>query len=410
MKGWRLTAVSVTLLALGACEPAPPPPPPPPPPTEPPPVTRPEEALRPVPPAIFDAFVDGGDRASLRQAVERSRAWYRRLPADGEFIFGPRTVTAAELADAFDRFLSWLDDDPTPEALAARLAEAFEPMASVGSDGRGAMLVTGYYLPVIDGSLRRRRDYQIPVYGRPADIIEVSLGDFSDEWSGRRLFGKLRGRRLVPYPDRRQLREGRELRGREIAWARDKVDLFFIEVQGSGVLKLPGGREIRIGYAGANGRQYRSIGKLLIDEGKVERERMSMQAIRAYLARNPEDVDRVLDYNQSVVFFRKLDGPAVGSLGFPVTAGRSIATDRRLMPKGALGFLATEIPAVGADGATVGAGRLARFVVNQDTGGAIRGPGRVDFFWGRGEEAALRAGLMKQPGRLFFLVPKAPDP
>ncbi len=366
-----------------------------------------EQALRPVPASIFNAFIDDGDRDSLRQAVERSRVWYRRLPADREFVFGPRTVTAAELADAFDLFLSWLEDDPTPAALAARLAEAFEPMASVGDDGRGTMLVTGYYVPLIDGSLRRRRDYQVPVYGRPSDIIEVSLGDFSDEWSGRRLFGKLRGRRLVPYPDRRQLREDGELRGREIAWARDKVDLFFVEVQGSGVLKLPDGREARIGYAGANGRPYRSIGKLLIDEGKVEREKMSMQAIRSYLAENPEDVDRVLDYNESVVFFRRLNGPAVGSLGFPVTAGRSVATDRHLMPRGALGFLVTEIPAVGPDGATIAAGRLTRFVLNQDTGGAIRGPGRADFFWGRGEEAALRAGLMKQPGRLFFLVPKS---
>lgn len=390
---------------MAGCAPAPVPPPPPPLP-EPPAVTRPEEALRPLPPSILAAFVDDGDRDSLRQAVERSRAWYRRLAADSVFEFGPRTVTAAELGDAFDRFLSWLDDDPTPEQLAARLAEAFEPMASVGSDGRGAMLVTGYYLPVIEGSSRRRRDYQVPIYGRPGDVIEVSLGDFSDEWSGRRIFGKLRGRRLVPYPDRRELREGGELRGREIAWARDKVDLFFIEVQGSGVLKLPDGRELRIGYAGANGHQYRSIGKLLIDEGKVERDRMSMQAIRAYLAQHPEDVDRVLDYNRSVVFFRKLDGPAVGSLGFPVTPGRSIATDRQLMPRGALGFLATEIPAVGPDGATVAAGRLSRFVLNQDTGGAIRGPGRADFFWGRGDEAALRAGLMKQPGRLFFLVPR----
>jgi peptidoglycan lytic transglycosylase A len=409
MSRGAVAALAATALALGGCRSEPPPPAPPPAP-EPPPVTRPEDALRPVPPAIFDAFLDDGDRDGLRQAVERSRAWYRRLPPDRDFVFGPRTVTAAELGDACELFLSWLDDDPTPAELAARLAQAFEPMASVGGDGYGKMLVTGYYEPVIDGSLRPRRGYQVPVYGHPGDIVEVSLGDFSDEWSGRRIFGRLRGRRLVPYPDRRELRQGGELRGREIAWARDKVDLFFVEVQGSGVLKLPDGREQRIGYAGANGRPYRSIGKLLIDEGKIERERMSMQAIRAYLAEHLEEVDRVLDYNESVVFFRRLEGPAVGSLGFPVTPGRSIATDRSLMPQGALGFLATEIPTVGPDGATVAAGGLFRFVLNQDTGGAIRGPGRADFFWGRGDEAALRAGLMRQPGRLFFLVPKAADP
>jgi len=180
--------------------------------------------------------------------------------------------------------------------------------------------------------------------------------------------------------------------------------------RGSGALRLPDGREIRIGYAGSNGRVYRSIGKKLLDDGKLERERVSMQSIREYLRQHPEEIDDVLDTNESVVFFRRLEGPPVGSLGLALSPGRSIATDQRLFPRGALGFLASEVPGPGPDGTTVAERPLRRFVVNQDTGGAIRGTDRVDFFWGRGDEAALRAGLMKQPGKLYFLVPMQPEP
>ena len=153
-------------------------------------------------------------------------------------------------------------------------------------------------------------------------------------------------------------------------------------------------------------RRDESVGKLLIDEGKVERERMSMQAIRAYLKAHPEEVERVLAYNESRVFFTLLDGPALGSLGQPVTPLRSIATDLSLFPRAALAFLVTELPELRPDGSVAGSEPLRRFVLNQDTGGAIRGPDRVDLFWGRGAEAELRAGLMRLPGRLFFLVPK----
>lgn len=367
-----------------------------------------ETALRPVGFDEIPAFRDDGDWASLRQAIERSRSWLARRPADEVLTFGPRRIAARRLAESMRWLEEWLAEDPTPEAFAARVAQAFEILESTGDDG--GMLITGYYTPVIAGSLRRGAGYDVPVYGPPGNLIRVDLGLFSDRWAGMRTAGLLRGGRLVPYPDRAEIRRTGVLRGREIAWARDKVDLFFIEVQGSGVLRLPDGREIRIGYAGSNGRDYRSIGRLLIDEGKIEREKVSMQSIRGYLEAHPEEVDRVLDYNRSVVFFRRLAGPPVGSLGFPVTPRRSVATDHRLFPQGALGFLVTDLPAMGDDGRTVAEGELTRFVLNQDRGGAIRGAGRLDFFWGRGAEAAERAGVMKQPGRLFFLVPKAAEP
>jgi len=356
--------------------------------------------LRAVPATELPALLDDGDRASLRDAVALSRSWYARKPPSTAYVFGPRETTASELVSALDRFLGWLDAGLSNEQLAAEVLYAFEILESVDS-----MLVTGYYEAMIDGSLRPSAKYPVPIYGPPGGMIRVDLGQFADRLVGTRIAGVLRGGRLVPFADRQELRQ-QPLRGREIAWARDPVDLFFLEVQGSGALLLPDGRELRIGYAGSNGRPYRSIGRLLIDEGKVPREQMSMQAIRAYLDAHPEEVDRVLDHNPSVVFFRQLNGPPLGSLGLPVTAERSVATDLRLFPRGALGFLVSEVPRLAADGTTVAEGSLTRFVLNHDTGGAIRGAGRVDFFWGRGEQAAARAGAMKQPGRLFFLVPR----
>lgn len=364
-----------------------------------------ETALRTVSPRVLRELVDDGDRPSFLLALERSRSWLGAQPPEREFTYGPRRVRARELLAAFDRLAEVLAEGPTPVELAARFAAIFDVMVNI-ADGRGRMLITGYYEPLIAGSLHRSVEYPVPIYGPPDDLFAIELGGFREEWAGQRVTGLLRGNRLEPYPDRSEIRRSGRLRGREIAWAKDPVELFFVEVQGSGALLLPDGGEVRIGYAGANGRPYRSIGKLLIDEGKMVRERMSMQALRAYLAAHPEEIERVLDHNQSQVFFRRLDGPPVGSLGVPVTAGRSIAADHAILPPGALGFLLSEVPGLGTDGATVAERPLRRLVFNQDTGGAIRGATRADFFWGRGEEAALRAGLMRHPGKLYLLLPK----
>lgn len=376
-----------------------------PPPAPAPPATA-ADSLRPVSDVVLRELVDDGDWASLRLALDRNRGWLARQPSDRRFTFGPRQVGAAEMLAALDRLTGWLAEEPSPAALAQRLDSAFEAMVDV-ADGSARMLVTGYYEPEIAASLRRTAEHGVPIYGPPPDLFRIELGELGDEWEGRSVTGLLRGNRLIPYPDRREIRQRGPLRGREIAWARDPVDLFFVEIQGSGTLRLPDGGEVRIGYAGSNGRQYRSIGRLLIDEGKIERDRMSMQALRRYLRDHPEEIERVLDYNESQVFFRRLDGPPLGNLGIPVTPGRSLAVDQSLLPPGGLGFLLTDVPGIGEDGTTIAERPLRRFVLTQDTGGAIRGAERADFFWGRGDEAALRAGLMKQPGRLYFLVPRS---
>jgi membrane-bound lytic murein transglycosylase A len=364
---------------------------------------EPATALRPV--GSIPALRDDADPDSLHAAVAQSLAWLAAQPGDRVFVAGPRRVTVAEQTRALQGLLGVLSESPGPERLAAYVRETFELLEAAGGP-EGRMLVTGYYEPVIEAAERPSAEYGVPVLGLPDDLVEVRLETFDPRYRGERLFGRVDGRRLVPYWRRAEIDAGRLAgRGLELAWARDPVDVFFMEVQGSGTLRFPDGREQRVGYAGANGRAYRAIGRLLIDEGHVPREAMSMQAIREWLRVHPAERQRVLQHNESYVFFRPLPGSPEGSLGRPLTPGRSVATDARLFPPGALAFLDTEQPERSPDG-TVRWVPLTRFVLNQDTGGAIRGPGRVDFFWGRGEGAAFAAGLMRQPGRLYFLVPR----
>lgn len=374
------------------------------------PMTDPREAMR----AVDDAFpmLDGGALPALRKSVDRSLSWLKVQPRGRRLTFGPRTVTVREMQEALVAFRKMLADNPSPEVLSDRVRATFDVMEAAGREDGTRVLFTGYYEPVIEASLTKRPGYEVPIYRRPKDFVEISIGEWGGEFEGRRtLVGRLDGRRVRPYYDREEIGwgslEGKKL---EIAWAKDPVDLFFVEIQGSGTLKLPNGKKRRIGYAGSNGRPYRSIGALLIGEQEIPAGEMSMQRLRQWLAENPEERRRVLEHNESYVFFRFLEGGAVGSLGREVTAERSIATDLSLFPPSALAFLRTEFPEAVAGtggGTTIAWKPLDRFVLNQDTGGAIKGAGRVDVFWGQGEQAVLAAGMMKQRGRLFFLVPKA---
>jgi membrane-bound lytic murein transglycosylase A len=332
------------------------------------------------------SLLDDGDLDSLRAAVAQSLAWLDRQPAGRTLMFGPRRLTTAEYAAGLRRLLMLFAGSPPPEVLEERVLAEFDVLASVGRVD-GTVLLTGYHEPVLQVSDRQSPQYPVPVLGLPADAP-----------SGWRL----------RYPPRAEIEAGRlGAAARPLAWARDPIDVFFMEVEGSGTLQFRDGREMRVGPAATNGHPYRSIGRLLIDEGRLTEETVSMDAIRSWLIDNPAERARVLRHNQSVVFFRRLEGPPLGSLGVPLTAARSIATDARLFPAAGLAFVRTERPRRLPDG-RVGWSPVSRFVLNQDTGGAIRGPGRVDMFWGRGSDADLAASEMKQLGELYFLVPKPP--
>lgn len=356
-------------------------------------------------------FTDDGDFSAYVRALEASVSWARTQPPEKELAFGPSKIPLVRVRASLESLAALARTSPDAAAFAARAKDAFVPWKAVAPESK-RLLVTGYYVPELEGSLDPAPEFPVPVYGVPTDLVSVPLGDFLPELKGKLVRGRRVKDKLVPYFTRNEIRESQALAGRApvVAWARSEWDAFVMEVQGSGVLKLPDGGERLLGYADQNGQGYRAVGKLLLDEKKIPKERMSMQAIGAYLERHPEEARRVLDSNPSFVFFRVSEGSAKGSLGFALTPERSVAVDMRKFPAGGAALLKTEHPTLDAQGHIVSKGSFARFVVNQDTGGAIRGLARTDFFWGQGKAAFEKAGLMQHPGDYYLLLPKGTAP
>lgn len=279
---------------------------------------------------------------------------------------------------------------------------AFEPRQVIAGDGRTEGLLTGYYEPLLRGSRNRDDRYRFPVYGVPDDLIVVDLGELYPELKGARVRGRVVGRKLLPYWNRADIDAGRGApAGRELVWVDDAVELFFLQVQGSGRVRLESGGLLRVGYADQNGHPYRSVGRLLVERGELTVDQASMQGIKAWGARNPDKLPSLLGENPSYVFFRELpagDGGPPGSLGIPLTDGRSLAVDPRVIPLGAPVYIDSTWPGTAAP--------LRRLMVAQDTGGAIKGPVRADFFFGFGDAAGEQAGRMRQPLRLWVLLPR----
>ncbi len=278
----------------------------------------------------------------------------------------------------------------------------FVPHQIVAADGKAEGLLTGYYEPLLHGSRKPDTRYRFPLYGPPDDLVSVELAEVYPELKGMRLRGRLVGRKLVPYWSRADIdNETAPLKGRELIWVDDPVEAFFLQVQGSGRVRLENGDIVRVGYADQNGYPYRSIGRLLVERGEMTLDKASMQGIRAWGRDNPQKLPALLAENPSYVFFRELpsgNGGPIGALGVPLTTGRSLAVDTRVVPLGSPVFVATTWP--GSDTP------LNRLMAAQDTGGAIKGAIRADFFWGFGDEAGEFAGRMRQPLRMWVLLPR----
>ena len=261
-------------------------------------------------------------------------------------------------------------------------------------------LITGYYEPIYAGSLMQTHTANQAVYGPPRDMITVALDSVYPELKGKRLRGKVLGNKLVPFADRAEIVKN-GVNAPVLAWLNDPMDVQFLQIQGSGRVQLSNGEQLRLGYADQNGRPYKPVGRWLVEQGLLPASEVSMQTIRAWAKANPKRVDELLNSNPSYVFFRTLpasnDGP-IGSLGVPLTAAYSIAIDPNTVPLGSMVFIATTRPD--------NAGGIHRLVAAQDTGGAIRGSVRADFFWGTGDAAGELAGEMKQSGSLWLLWPK----
>ncbi|WP_246487405.1 murein transglycosylase A [Ferrigenium kumadai] len=295
---------------------------------------------------------------------------------------------------------------PDNAALRSFFEQGFSPYQVINADGSSQGLITGYYEPRLSGSRVRTDRFRYPLYAAPDDLLTIDLGEVYPQLKDLRLRGRVQGKRVVPYYSRAEIDDGKApLPGRELFWVDDAVDLFFLQIQGSGRIELPDGSLVKVGYADQNGHPYISIGKKLIEMGELKPEEASMQGIKNWAAQHPDRLGALLEQNPSYVFFRELPNglsAPLGALGVPLTNEYSIAIDPRTIPLGAPVLLSTTYPNSTEP--------LNRLMLAQDTGGAIKGAVRADFFWGFGEQAGVQAGRMKQRGQMWVLFPKGTEP
>ncbi len=372
------------------------------------PVSGPTQALVEISTELVPLEEDDQGLNLLAQAIRNSLRYYNRLPDGTHFSFGPQKVSLRRAKKSLETFLSLLEENGSRGEFAERVREEFVIYRSVGRNEDQEVLFTGYYEPTIMGSLTPDEHYRFPIYSVPKDLVKINLGGFREKYQGVHLVGRHEGKQIVPYYSRQEIDSDGKLTGKgyELVWVADSVERFFLQIQGSGAIRLLNGDFFRINYAASNGWPYRSIGKLMIDRKMIPREAMSMQAIRRYLRKHPEETAEILNYNQSYVFFRKVEEGPLGSISVPLTAGRSVATDPNFFPRGALAFIQCKKPIFAQDGVIMGWKPFGRYVLNQDSGGAIRGPGRADLFWGNGPYSRIAAGHLKHPGALYFLLVK----
>ena len=303
-----------------------------------------------------------------------------------------------------------LADVDTPEDVAQRLRVLFQPMHLTARDSADTALLTGYYEPLLHGARQPTERYDVPLRRLPPDLIEANLGDFRTDAEGT-LIGRLDGNRLVPYPDRQSINEGAiDHHNLAFLWVDDRIDKFFLQIQGSGRVELADESLTRVGYAGQNGRAYRAVGRDLIEADEVPAEDMSMQRIRTWMEADDHRADTLMHRNPSYIFFQERtdldpeEGP-IGSQGLPLTAERSLAVDPEYVPLGTPVWLNGTAPPVALEDTQ--AVSFQQLMVAQDTGGAIKGPLRGDVYWGSSEEAESRAGRMQHPASWYVLVPRA---
>jgi membrane-bound lytic murein transglycosylase A len=291
---------------------------------------------------------------------------------------------------------------PNLEAVQSYFKQYFSVYKTTNIDGTESGLITGYYEPLLKGSRSKTAKYPNPLYQAPTDLITVELDSIYPELKYKRLRGRLVGNKLVPYYNRAEIElDASPIKGRELIYIDDIIDVFFLQIQGSGLVQLESGEQIHVGYADQNGQSYNSIGRLLIERGELTSATASMNGIKNWARNNPSKLRELLNSNPSYVFFRELPaglpGP-LGALGVPILSERSVAVDPKFVPLGAPVFLSTTEPNSTKP--------LKRLMMAQDTGGAIKGGVRADFFWGAGFEAGAKAGAMKQAGKIWVLLPK----
>jgi membrane-bound lytic murein transglycosylase A len=351
------------------------------------------------------SFADDMDMASLIQCCRRQIASLKKQDPGKSIAFGAESYNNRWLLFSLEEFLAKLEQQPQADELDRFLRDNFLLYQAGGRKDRGdrRMLVTGYYEPIFEGSLPGQPPFLTPLYTPPKSLVTIKGKEGQPDRIGR----YDRNDRLIDYWSRAEIETAGLLAGNELVFLKDPFDAFLLHVQGSGRIRLTDNTTRSVRFAGSNGLQYNSIGKLLVDEQKMALEDVTIPAIRDYLSQHPEERQRILHHNPRFIFFHWGDsqGPR-GSSGVELTAGRSVALDGSALPAGTLGYLVSRKPTLAADGTITGWKPLTRFVFPQDSGAAIKGTGRLDVFWGHGAYAETAANHMKEPGELYFLVKK----
>lgn len=355
-----------------------------------------ENSLIPSPPPELH---DDRDVFTLINALDQSLRYFDKLPSSATARFGTEILTVQELRNSVAEFRDKVRLFGLTPGLFNYVKEHFVFLKT----GAESALITGYYEAKLRGSRTKSNEYRFPLYAKPPDL--VSRGPVSTKLTAGRLTE--RGE-LVPYYTRREIDFEGKLAGKglELLWIDNLIDVVFLQIQGSGIVTLPDGKTVRINYADRNGHGYRPIGKYLIEQGHLTKEEVSMQTIRAFLNKHPELHEEVFSYDPSYVFFRIVDEGPIGSIGVPLTPYRSIAVDQSLFPRGMPGVLQAKKPIFAPDGSIERWESFTRFIVSQDTGGAIRGADHIDLFTGYGRESEEVAGEMKGQGVFYFFRKK----
>jgi membrane-bound lytic murein transglycosylase A len=334
------------------------------------------------------------DLDSLRAALRNSLN-YLSKPSSAQY-FPYQDLHRDGAVKTLEAFLAMMDAGVRSDEINGLIRASFDVYESVGCDDQGTVLFTGYYTPIFDGSRERTGRFRYPLYKTPDNLVKGPDG-------------QTRGRRgpdgeISPFPSRAVIEDAGVLKGQELVWLSDPFEAYIAHVQGSARIRLPGHEIITVGYAANNGHEYQSVAKMLIDEGRIPSDQMSLAAMMEYFKKHPDQIDKYVRRNPRYVFFEIGEGPPRGSLNEPVTPWRMIATDKSIFPRGCLAFISTTLPQLTRD--SIVKQPYGGFALDQDTGGAIRAAGRCDIYMGEGDQAGRLAGQTYQEGRLYYLFLK----
>lgn len=375
-------------------------------------------AFRQVPPEKFPRFSDAIAKEGFYLAAERSSSYLDSLSKKKKKFYqvGHKRVTPGLLADSIREFVKILKGSKDEEELNRRIKNSFDLFQLAGSDGKGKVVFSSYYEPLFKASLEKTGEYPFPIYARPSDMVVAELELFNKKkWKGEKVVGRVKDGKFVPYFTREQIDFKDRLAGRglELAWLKNRADIMDLHIEGSGRLKLPDGTMTKALYAATNGLPFKGWMTLLVNSGAIPRDEITHERAKKYLAEHPDAEAWILSRNRRYTFFRLApvtdpdEGP-FGTMGAPIVGGRSVAVDPQIVPLGALAYIEVPMPRVSEGGKVLGITPDSRFVLCQDTGGAIKGAGRVDFFAGHGAKARGFAFNLWESGKLYLLLLKFP--